>query len=169
MKKSIIVTLLIIALVGGMFALTGCSKGGNVLKAEYSGKEYQLSYKIGAGDEITDDYADYEDMVSIKNAEKNYTVDLALYIDYKDAYEEGKTGAKENLEDYAEVKIGKYDAYTGYSGPGEFFIDILLDTSDDVYKTAQVTLLVNGEATKEDVQELYKSEDVQSIINSINF
>lgn len=168
MKKTLIISLLVVALVGGLFILTGCSKDENVLKSEYSGKEYQVSYKIGAGDEITDDYED-PDMVSIKNTEKNYTVDLTFYIDYKDAYESSKASAKDEVDGYAETKIGKYDAYTGNGGPGEFFGNILLDTSDDIYKTILFTVTTDGDPEEVDIQEVYNSEGVQNIINSINF
>lgn len=168
MKKSIIVTLLILALVGGLFVLTGCSKGGNTLKSEYDGKEYTVSYKTGAGDEVTVD-SEYPDMASIDNAEKNYTVDLTFYIDYKDAYESGKASAKDEVDGYSEVKIGKYDAFVGNSGPGEFFGNILLDTSDDIYKTILFTVTTDGDPEEVDIQSVYNSEGVQSILNSINF
>lgn len=168
MKKTLIITLLIVALVGGLFVLTGCSKGGNTLKAEYDGKEYTVSYKTGAGDKVTVD-SESPDMVSIENAEKNYIVDLTLYIDFKDAYESGKTSAKDEVDGYSEVKIGKYDAFVGNGGPGEFFGNILLDTSDDIYKTILFTVTTDGDPEEVDIQEVYNSEGVQNIINSINF
>ena len=170
MKKSIIITLIIITLISVTFVLTGCNKGGTVqtLKTTYNGKESSVTFEISDSDKTDDFDEEYPETITIRNSEKNYVLYLTLYVDQKDSYESSKADAKNEVEGYSETKFGKYDGYIG-TGVGEVYGNILLDTKNDIYKTVAFTVCSNGNTTQDETMKIYKSKDVQNILDSFKF
>ena len=181
MKKSISVLLTILLLTAGLFVLTGCNKanenagptnGGINLKCDFTHQNntvYFAHFDLASVQSISDFEEDSPETVIIENNQENYIVDLTLSIESKNSIEQQRNGAKME-ENYTETKFGKYNGFY-YKSDNEVVAYILLDTKDDM---ANAYILVDIYADNEDdenrsVLELFKSSDVQKLLNSVDY
>lgn len=173
MKKTIMITLLIIALVGGLFILTGCTKSGGLdLTNDFkhmNGNVYSVHLNLNKNDEITEFDKEEPNYARIENKENNYVADITLDTESKEAYDGYQTSAKD-CEGYKEVDFGKYKGFYAKDND-DIFGYILLDESDETFNVF-VNFVVyafdeNAEGT--DSETLYNSSNIQNILNSINF
>ena len=173
MKKSIMITLLIIALVGGLFILTGCTKSGGLdLTNDFkhmNGNVYSVHINLNGNDEVTEFDKEEPNFARIQNEENNYGVDITLDTEAKEAYAGFQESAKES-EVYKEVSFGKYNGYYAEDN-GEIYGYILLDESDETFDVFVnfVVYANDEEAEGSDSQAIYNSSNIQNILNSINF
>jgi len=173
MKKSIKIILITLLAVFGLVFLSGCtSKNGVDLTLDFqhmNDKIYSMNVNTGANDTITEFDEEEPNFVRIENENDNYVLDITLDTEAKEAYEQFKTSAKEENELFEETKFGKYDGY--YSDDDGIYGYILLDSSDstfNVYCNFYVYLL-DDTLENNDINNIYKSEQIQNILNNIEF
>lgn len=181
MKKSIIITL-ILMLVTGLVFLTGCEKETETeteteisksftLKNETDEFSYQATVKLSEDDVTSEIDEGKTESVRIENTKENYILDL--YIDglYESAYNEDKEWSKEIQTNFAETKFGKYDGYTYEDSDGDIAGCILLDSADQ-YRNIKVEFnlyLKDKNLEGSDLQAIYNSTSIQNILNNIEY
>lgn len=172
MKKIISMATLLVL---GLVFLTGCtnnSSNGLDLTLDFTHMN-DTTYSIHVNTNETDTISEFDEeepnYVRIENAENNYVVDLTLDTESKDAYEQFKTSAKEENEIFEETKFGKYDGY--YSDDDGIYGYILLDSSDETFNAFCnfCVYLLDESVEGADINNIYKSEQVQNILNNIEF
>lgn len=112
---------------------------------------------------------DWESTKTIKNAAKNYTLDITLQEDT--TYKDNKDYAKDE-EGYEEVKFGDY---SGYVVKGDYYIDgnvLLEDVNQNIYvyltfELSAIESYVDGGYV--DLKPIYSSDEVQKILKSIKY
>lgn len=173
MKKSIVITLMVMLILVGVLTLTGCtSKGEDInLKLDFehvNNKTYEVSFNINEDDVVTEFDEEEPNFVRIENEAENYVLDITLDAEARDAYEQFKTSAKEN-ELYEETKFGKYEGY--YSEDDGIYGYVLLDTTDETFNIFVnfYVYLFDESAENNDIKSIYNSPKIQDILNNIEF
>jgi hypothetical protein len=171
MKKIIIIALIVV-----LATLTGCTNSSKSSKGidleldfkHMNKKVYNAHINLSNDDKVIEQGD--TNSTRIENKNKNYILDITLDTESKDAYKQFKTSAKENNELFKEVKFGKYKGY--YSDDnGDLYGYVLLDDSDPTFNVfVMFSLYLNDESSKDsDVKTIYKSSEVQNILNNIEF
>ena len=175
MKKSIIIVLTAILAIAGLFILTGCENKENsksyTIKNENDEFSYQATVKLSEDDATSEINEGETESVRIENTKENYVLDLNIDGLYESAYNEDKEWAKENQENFAETKFGKYNGYTYEDTDGDIAGVILLDTKDQ-YRNVKIefNLYLNDENIEgSDIQAIYNSTNVKNILNNIEY
>ena len=168
---------LLAILIAGMMLLSlaacnGANGAGVDLKFDsthMNDKKYQAHINLAADDEVTEFDKNEPDFVRIENEEKNYVVDLTLFIESKDAYAYAQESAKTENEIYKETAFGKYTGY--YSDDDGIYGYILLDDSDETFNVSVLFSVYPFDeiAANGDYLSIYESSQVQNILNNIEF
>ena len=180
--KKILYAGLILTLILCVFILTGCDNNKEGEDVGTVGENEQvLTYDLGDGDaiqakfetpknadiEITVDPSD-ESHVVVKNEKEDYTMDIYLGDEMEETFLAGQDSDKEE-EGYKETKYGNFNGYYYKFGEGSIYGNIVLDTETyNVYTYIFYTLDVGMDA-KKSVEDIYKSKDIQKILNSFGF
>lgn len=125
---------------------------------------------IGNDDEVTEFDESEPNFVRIENAADNFVLDIHYLVESKEEYAESQTAAKEENKLYEETTFGKYNGY--YSDDnGDIYGYILLDESDSTFNVFVMFLLyLNDEMSdNNDIQMIFESSKIQSILNNIEF
>ena len=187
MKKYIAITLIVAMLVATLVVLTGCTNdegnnngngsgngksAGVDLKLDFqhmNGKTYTAHINTSSNDKITTS-EDEPNYVTIENEKDNYTLELTLDTEAKEAYEQLKTSARDDNEVYEDVMFGKNEGYYSKDN-GDIYGYVLLDSSDstfDVYVMFNLYLL-DEDSENKDIDAIYNSSAIQDILNNIQF
>ena len=180
MKKSISIVLIVL-LVAGVLFLTGCgkkeeennAKKGETVNLTYdfthmNDKTYDIKFNIAEDIKVAEFDKDEPNYVRMENEKENYVLDLELSSEAKDAYKQIQTSISEN-EVYEEVKFGKYEGFYSDDLDGTYGY-ILLDSSDETFNIyLAFVLYLDDESKGGNTVELYKSANVQNILNNIEF
>lgn len=133
-------------------------------------KIYYAHMSIGNDDEVTEFDESEPNFVRIENAADNFVLDIHFLVESKEAYAQSKTTAKEENKLYEETTFGKYNGY--YSDDnGDIYGYILFDESDSTFNVFVMFLLyLNDEMSdNNDIQMIFESSQIQSILNNIEF
>lgn len=133
-------------------------------------KIYYAHMSIGANDEVTEFDESEPNFVRMENATNNYVLDITFDVEAKEAYDQFQTTANEENELYEETTFGKYNGY--YSDDdGDIYGYIMLDESDATFNVfVMFSLYLNDETSdKSDIQAIFESSQIQSILNNIEF
>ena len=175
MRKSIISALILVVLIAGLVILTGCENKTEsktyTIKSENDEFSYQATVKLSE-DDVTSEIEEGEtESVRIENKKENYVLDLKIDGLYETAYNEDKEWAKDNQENFAETKFGKYSGYTYKDPDGDIAGIILLDTKDKSRNIKiEFSLYLNDDSVEgSDIQTIYSSTSVQNILNNIEY
>ena len=152
---------------------TDVSTGAGVdLKYDFThvnDKNYQAHINLATDDKVTEFDENEPNFVRIENEAKNYVADLTLFIESKDAYAQSQESAKTENEIYKETTFGKYTGY--YSDDDGIYGYILLDDSDETFNVSVLFSVYpfDESAANGDYLSIYESEQVQNILNNIEF
>ena len=176
MKKTITIVLIAVLLICGLLFLTGCTNNDGTSKSK--GVDLTLDFthmnnttysmRVNTNDTVTEFDEEEPNFVRLENTENNYVLDITLDTEAKEAYEQFKTSAKEN-EIFEETKFGEYDGY--YSDDDGIYGYILLDTSDPTFNVfCNFNVYLSDETVENsDINEIFKSEQVQNTLNTLKF
>lgn len=153
-------------------ACSGANGAGVDLKYDFThmnDKNYQAHITLAKDDEVTEFDKDEPNFVRIENEAKNYVADLTLSSESKDAYAQFQESAKTENEIYKETTFGKYTGY--YSDDDGIYGCILLDDSDEIFNIYMTFYVYpfDEAAANGDYLSIYESEQVQNILNNIEF
>lgn len=172
--KKVFALLLVLVMVCSMAA---CDKGDaketpkNLqtveMEVEASGLEELTKVTVGAPQNMTVEKKDW--CVVFSDEKQNVSVETYLLCDY-DCYDINQEYAKEEYEGYGEYKFGDYKGYYYLSSSGydlEVFVYLgCVAEIDDVYLSFTISAL---DETSGDLMELFKLQDVQTILSSAVF
>lgn len=183
MKKLINTIIISAILVISIFILTGCTKEKSVEHEETSNDELTmqiLSLNLNDNNliQVRVDYPNNNDVkftsnekepekATLTNKSKNYTLKLLLDSKLDSAYYEVQASDK-NLDGYTESKFSENDGYYYLSNKSTIKGKVLIDTlTDNNYK--YISFEFTPAKGNKDVVELFKQEEVQSILSSFGF
>lgn len=173
MKKTIRIVLITLLTIAGLLFLTGCtnnsSKGVDLTLDFTHMNNTTYSIHINTNDTVSEFDEEEPNFVRLENIENNYVLDITLDTEAKEAYDGFQTSAKES-EEYNEVSFGKYNGYYADDN-GDIYGYILLDESDETFNVfANFVLYLNDETIEDsDINNIYKLEQIQNSLNTIEF
>lgn len=182
MKRTLLIASIIMILLLACIVLTGCNKADNgdgtsngkneeqILTLDFGDEELfqaKFEYPKNSDLEVVPDEDD-ETHVKITNEKENYEMDIYLGDEMEDTFLAGQEEDKEE-EGYKEAKYGNFDGYYYNFGEGNITGNIVLDKETyNEYMYIYYTIDVNMDA-KKSVEDVYKSKEIQNILNSFGY